>query len=792
MGGVVDAIVDVVDTIVDVVTDVVSGVVDFVGDVIGFVVNPFGAFDAPEVPDPGAAAQGVTVTRQGTSQGIPVVYGYRRVGGINVFTETNGESNAYLYVVYALCEGPILGVNRILVDDVELPVPNGVYSEGTTVSVTQGRFKNRIQFQCFYGNQTSQSSLANQSASWGKKSRIAPGLAYVVMRFEWLPIETQEDADNNPFKGGIPKVNFDVFGKKVFDCRTHPNGNLEFSQDYAFRSTEYNFNPANCLLDYLQNPRYGVGLPNSLINAESFRQAAEKFETVINYDNRRNGRVLTMNAVIDTSRKCVDNVKTLVGGCRGIFPFVQGRYKLKPEDAGNPTDITSGVVQISYDITKDVVVNGLSLAGERKNTKYNEVIVNFIDPDRGFSNQQVVYKESGDLNTDNNEPLVGEFTFHTITNPSIARDLAEMIYKKSRQQKTIQFTGTQELHDLEVGDIIRITDEVLLLNQEMYRVTGIKLRNDLLVDIECVEHDPQIYPFVTGPTVELPPPLYLPDTYTIFPLVRELPPNPISLVPIIDPDNPGIGNINNPTPPTPDPVDPPSVGGTGPVNPKTLERVTAFVDFQKPGPTGRWFRGYDSQFEFQQNTFLYTNGLVGLQYGGAQGPNEPYGMARLFTNPALPRGPFASMTVNLPRDTTIDACVIRQYANGVLIREDYKNIRDPNDQIPFFDERSGYQNPPGLALWFGTSDTVYTFRWIRSAQGQEMLDDSDFTTLQASIPDYFFGDDHIRFPGFTYTDVNGQQVTKTNIEGYLNFLNSFYHEGETTALSKTTKVNLGG
>jgi len=807
MGGIVRAVKKVVSSVVDVVVGAVKGVVDFVGDVIGFVVNPFGAFDTPEVPDPGQAAQGVTLTRQGSAVPIPVVYGYRRVGGINVFTETNGESNAYLYVVYALCEGEIHGVNRITVDDVELPMLSNrnVYNSGQKYIVTSGRFKNRIQYQIFNGSDSQgQSSLANESASWGLKNRTAPGVAYAVLRFEWLPIETQEEADANPFKGGIPNVKFDVFGKKVFDARTHTAGNEEFAQEYANRGVgTYSFNPANCLLDYLQNPRYGVGIPNSLINAESFRIAAEKYEQTINYDNRRTGRALTMNAVIDTGQTAMNNVKTMVAGCRATFPFVQGRYKLKPEDGGNPTDITSAVMQIAYDIDKSVIVGGISLTGERKNTKYNQVNVNFIDPDRGFTNQQVVYSDASDLSTDSEEPLVGDFTFHTITNPSIARDLAEMIYRKSRQQRTVQFTGTQELHDVEVGDIIRITDDILLLDQDTYRVVGIKLRNDLLVEIEAVEHDPQIYPFVTGPTVELPPPLFLPDTYSIFPLVRELPENPISLVPVIDPDVPGgTGIINNPPPDTADPADPPVAGGTGPVRPTGT--ITFFEDVSQRGPTGLYygdsFAGdpYDRQV-LGNNTGLYTNGLVGLHYRHNHFISDSFlfGILRLSTGSLVGVG----YDINLPRDTTIDEFIVRGYENGVLNYEKIVNIRKPNKTPPLrIDRYSGWSRPFQTFHEFPNQNTVYVARFRRSSTGQEFADGSDFTTLEEvdttnlpilSARPGFFEPTPV-FPGFTYTNAEGVRVTGTNIDAAFNYAASVYFNTNTTGLVQTTSHNLGG
>ena len=539
MGGIAKGIGKVIGGIGKVIGGIVKGIVNFVGDVIGFVLNPFGAMDTPDVPDPGQQAQGVTVTKQGTNLAIPVVYGFRRVGGVNIFTETNGTSNKYLYVVYALCEGEIEGVAKVLVNDIELPLPSGgKYTAGTVHSVGAGRYKDRIKLQFFNGTESQgQSTLANEAATWGKRSRKLPGLAYAVMRFEWSEIKTQEDADNNPFSGGIPQVRFDILGKKVFDVRTHTAGNIELSAAYGSRTKTYSFNPASCLLDYLENPRYGAGLDKSEIHAESFRIAANKYEQTVNYTPSITGRALTMNAVVETNNKILDNVKILTAGARGIMPFVQGRYKLKVEDGGNATDITSSTVSVALDVDKDRIVGGITLDGERKGSKFNQVLVNYVDPDRDFTNQQRVFTVSGDETVDNEEELTGEFTFHTLTNSQIAFDLAEMIYNKSRKQRQIEFTGTQELMDVEVGDIIRVTDTILDLSLQTFRVTGLRLLPDGNVKVDAAEHDATLYPFTTGPQIEIPPPLYRPDEFMVIPYVRPLPENALGLFPPFDPDD---------------------------------------------------------------------------------------------------------------------------------------------------------------------------------------------------------------------------------------------------------------
>ena len=759
MSAIVKAVTNIVKAVVNVVVSVVKAVVDFVGDVIGFVLNPFGIFDTPDVPDPGQQAQGVQVTKNGTNVPLPVVYGYRRVGGIQIFAESNGSSNKYLYVVYALCEGEIQGVNRIIVNDVDLPLPSGaVYPVGTKQTVSSGRFKDRIQFQCFYGTDSQgQSSLANETPTWPSKSRKLPGVAYVVMRFEWKEIKNQEDADNNPFSGGIPQVKFDVFGKKVYDVRTHAGG-VDLVGSYSARTKKYSFNPANCLLDYLENPRYGAGLAATEINADTFKAAADKYEQTVNYSNTQSGRALTMNAVINTGAKVIDNVKTMTAGARGIMPFVQGRYKLKVEDGGDPTDITSTTVQIAYDVDSNEIVGGLSLDGERKSTKYNQVIVNYIDPDKGFSNQQVVYNVAGDQTIDNDEELSGEFTFHTVTNVAIAYDLAALIYKKSRTQTQVSFTATQELMDVEVGDVIRITDTVLDLSLDTFRVVGIKLRNDGLLDVEVVEHDATIYPFTTGPQIDLPPPVYLPDEFTIDPYVRPLPVNPITLDPPLDPDVSEIV-LNNPTAPT---FDTPAVN------------IPNFEDFTQPGPLGRHFK--DSYgIGYRGESFNYaTNGFCGLHYRPYFG-DFIFGLARDL-------GSYYALGPNAPLDTNITALKISTFRNGAEIG--IPAIWNLRTSRPPTETNSGLVTPINFAWYPGDQDVVYQVRWLKS-NGDEIPDGSDFTTLSplGQITDVF--------SGHTYKDVDGRTTTKKNIEGFLNYLLDYHHSNTTSSLTVTQSLDLG-
>ncbi|WKW35138.1 baseplate hub protein [Phage DSL-LC06] len=779
-----------------VITAIFKPIIDFVGDALGFAVNPLGAVDTPSVPDPGQQATGVLVTKTGTSVGIPIVYGHRQVGGSILFVETTGTSNDYLYVVYSICEGEIEGITKIFVDDTELPNTYSsagyIYPKQTVIKPTSGTYANVMDFQLFYGTETqTNSSLANETPTWKTKNRPLTGLVYAVFKFKW------ENTENNPYRGGIPSVRFEVFGKKIFDTRRlDPSTDLIPAVNYYSLTKTYNFNPANCLLDYLINPRYGCGLNYDQIDPRSFRIAANKFEQFVNYSATQQGRTMTMNAVIDSNNKLLDNVKLLVGGCRGILPYVRGQYKLRVEDGGHPTDITSATVTIAADITNNQVIDGIKLDGENVKTKYNQVIVNYVDPDKEFSNQQVSYSESADITLDNQADLRGEFTFHTITNPAIARDLARMIYKKSRLQRQINFTGTPELLDLEIGDIIRVTDSVLDLNQQQFRVVSLKLNADGNVVIDGVEHNPLVYPFVPGPVIEIPPSPYVPKAFTLIPVARELPQYPVSITPALDPDYDSAGNritIDNTSPESPPLTSLPSIPAeVVPVRALPVLGSEKIGDFQSHhplrGPTGQYYCGVPNPYTFlSYNTWPQA----ALAYLGNFSTYTVQGFAQDYGN-----GRFISGLL-VPTSNIIDELVVREYFNGGEIKRYTYYIR----QLP--------RHP--LSTIFSS-----TYPFINStllAQAQKSLIDSDIDTVSGLAHfkqlDYYVpykktlrvtwrsstlnleyegvdGLGDIGWSAYTYRTWDGKTRTSTSLEAWFNYISNSYR---TQADSGSSSVN---
>ena len=755
MGGVIDFITDVIDTVVDIVVDVVETVVDIVEDVVDFITDPFGSLmpDMPSGSPSGPAnnaAQGVKLTKRGASLQIPIVYGFRRVGGNVVFAETNGTDNKDLYVVYVFAEGEVQGIKQILIDGDQAHNFTDTSTDALEVSISSGRYfdgtNSLVTFQLFHGSDgQSQSTLANGSATWGDKQRKLPGLCYGVFKFTWYEKTSNNDPFQSPWKGGIPNVQIDVLGKKVYDCTTISTGAEDLSAAYASLTKTFEsgvgYNPINCLLDYMLNPRYGAGMGITQINAEAFRVAAVKCAQVVTYTSDSTaGPAMTMNGVIPTNNQIFDNIKQLLQGSRSMMPYIQGRYKVKVEDGGNATDITSSTVTVTQDLDDDNIIGGIALSSERKSTKFNKVIVNFVHPDMDFTNQQVIEDKTSTYATeDASETLTGEFNFPTLTNEAIAKDLARIIVLKSRTARTIKFRATQESMELEPGDIIRITQTVPNLSLKTFRVTGIEINNNMTVTIQGAEHNSSLYPYVTQDQVEIPPPLYLPSQYVFTPT-----PNVVAQTPITTSPPNSTTTVNNTLP-------------TQTVNTTPLYSVTTF---------GQTTNGSNTNY----HGAFTTSSVLGINTGGAGTWAETY---------PIIDGDASYYTIKFTWATPLGTITKVQ---AQLYDKDSKALY----QTQTYDTRTTSSSNMGVGYMSITEGTrVYIKIRYLDINGQEYTDGGS-ATAEGSSPK-LVGASSSYNSGLAYVDLDGNSGTKWTIEAEINrLLADFEASG-----SKTIRQTLG-
>ena len=516
---------DIVDDALDVVTDIVDFVVDLVEDVIGWI------YPMPEIPDYGDMiqdhfARGVLLNKISANAHIPIIYGTRKVGGNVVFLETSGTDNNNLYMALVLSEGEIDDITGIYVND-NLVTWSGDLSHGVTRTVDSSdsnyykadptvegsSAESLISVEPHFGtDDQSVSDLLDELTSWTSNHRLR-GLAYLGLKFKW----------NRDAFGSIPIVNAIVKGKKIYNPNldgTLTGGSGSHRVDTA-STWEYSDNPVYQLLDYLRNERFGMGIANGYFdsNFADWQTAGDVCDANITpYSGASQIDLIDSHAVVDTSKKAIDNVKEFIKGCRGILNFTSGKYTMLVETTGSA----------SITLTEDNIIGGIQVKSKNKNSRYNRVIVNWINPNKNYQSDQAQYPpidDSGEASADQHANmktadggalLEGRFDFSTITNPHQAQEMAEIILRRSRTSLDVSLKADGTALDLAIGDIVNITHATPSFSAKAFRVQAMSINTDHTVNLQLSEHQDSYYTFGTQTA-----PATIPDTTL---------PNPFSVV----------------------------------------------------------------------------------------------------------------------------------------------------------------------------------------------------------------------------------------------------------------------
>tara|TARA_A100001388_G_scaffold157848_1_gene117738 strand:+ start:7333 stop:9282 length:1950 start_codon:yes stop_codon:yes gene_type:complete len=505
---------------------IVKGFTNVVSGLVSAITSPFGAnIDVPDYDigtDQAEAIQGVLLNKDSAISHIPVVYGTRKVGGTRVFVSTDGTNNKYLYLAFVMAEGQINAFQKFFVDDNEVTLSS--YTHGTVATPTGGDYKDKIKIQFFDGRDTQvSSSILSETPNWTSDHRLS-GIAYLAIRFEWTGFNTDTNPNNNPFGGGIPVVQAQIQGRKVYDATTL-TADSTTSHDTAYEDepTTFTNNPVSCLLDYMRNSRYGKGLANSSFNFDTWKTAADLCDQTVTYTNGTTSKAFTCDAVLDTKNSLMVNIKIILAGFRGMLPYQAGKYKCKIEHGGDDTDIsaTPSDPTTVFTVTADHLIGGLRLEGESKQHKANRVVVTYVDPEADFQPNDVTFPEEGSaddiafLADDNNIRLEKRITLPTITNRSIAEQYARVFLRRSRNQKYVSFNTNLATSNTSVGDLIRVQSDTIGLDG-IFRIMDMRINSRGDIQIDGIEHQSSTYAISASGDDYVRPTLNLPDPFQVI------------------------------------------------------------------------------------------------------------------------------------------------------------------------------------------------------------------------------------------------------------------------------------
>jgi hypothetical protein len=439
-----------------------------------------------------ALASGKELDFQGASENvggelvnIPVIYGYRKITGPRVYTSTKAGNSKILYTAVAIGEGPITKIHKLFLNDEQVLISDN--GDGGGAQVTQGTYGGILNYEIFFGNRTYNTITGTNSGPISdllteitgnaqdirQFSASMAGIAYIVLKMNYVD-------QNSPYKN-FPKITVEVSGRKLRNASTAGYG----TEANVFQDA----NPADVLLDYLTNTNYGRGMTASKIDFTSISALRSSFATtVIPFTNGAATPRAKCNYILETGRTVLDNVKDLCRQFGVVVTLANGLYRFTPEYK------TSTVVMT---ITNSHIINGFSITIPDLSVKFNRVSVSFPNSLDSF-NQSVETIEDAAAITSDGKILDVTVDYSATTDPYQARNNAQTILLKSRNQKTYNFTMTKEALRLTVGDVVIWDPENTETSTTYLRIISMTMNPDFTFAITAVTHQDSFYPQFTA------------------------------------------------------------------------------------------------------------------------------------------------------------------------------------------------------------------------------------------------------------------------------------------------------
>jgi len=395
----------------------------------------------------GATSQGTATVGGYNISGISsaadhqIIYGQTRVGGVVVFKEVT-DSNKFLHVVYALAGHECEEITTVYLGNEALTI-NG----STNMVTAPSKYNGKIRVKKHLGDQTTgDTDLVSESSKWTADHKLR-NICYLYVRYEF-------DAD--AFPNGEPQLTALVKGKKVYNVNTG--------------STAWSANTALCLRDYLTSS-YGLGIATADIDDTAFGAAQTVCDDDITLSGGSTQKRYTVNGALTTNVLPRTALEKLTASMAGIMWYSQGKWRVK---AGS---YTSPVATF----TEEDLRGNLSIQTRNsRRDNFNIVRGKFRGSETNF--QTTDYPEirsSTFITVDNNEENIIDLELPFTDTSSMAQRIAKIALFKNRQQITVSGLFSMKALQVQVGDIIQLTNSRMGFSAKTFEVQNWTFQPDL-------------------------------------------------------------------------------------------------------------------------------------------------------------------------------------------------------------------------------------------------------------------------------------------------------------------------
>jgi hypothetical protein len=428
--------------------------------------------------DPGTSIQ----LPPATDNKLPVLYGQAFTSGPIFDAAISNENKTMTYCI-ALSEETQTGTfscSEIFMNDVKL-----VFSGNTVVShvdpnqSTDSNYNGNVRVNIYQGG-SSGSDVIFPSFGTGSSTAatsIVPhwGVNHTANNMVFAVLQIDYDAENG--LTGLPQMTFKM------------NNTLN--------------NPGDVLYDYLTSDRYGAGLSTSQIDITSITGTANTAmkgysDELVSYTNASNVSTTLkryqINGMVSTFDTCSTNIDKICQSAGTFFSFnvKEGKFKAIPNRALSTAEKANCLVY-----NDDNIVSKIDISSTELYALYNGVEVEFMDQQRKDQTNTVkITTPAGDRNP--NEPdNVLNYKLDMINDNVRAEILANIDLNQSRVGTVVQFVTDYSGIQSDVGDVIKVTNELYNWTDKLFRVMRVtELQDDtgmITARISAIEYSDDYY-----------------------------------------------------------------------------------------------------------------------------------------------------------------------------------------------------------------------------------------------------------------------------------------------------------
>jgi hypothetical protein len=441
-----------------------------------------GVFEPPKATmgkDPGVKIQ----LAPSTDNKIPRFYGRNYAGGMIIDAEIKNQNKTMAYAI-VISEyndaNDNWSINDIYRGDAKLN-----FSGATVQSVTDPN------------------ATASNKVQGKMRCRVYAGGSTAAHQI--FPTTDLKNAYGGPANGGTGQfTNWTsanamtdlVFA--IFEMDYEPEEGLTGLGAITFDINNALTNPADVMLDYLKSDRYGAQLTDGDLDLASFTAWRDHCDVNVNYITQANVTSqhtrLQIDGAISTFNSVKQNINDicLSGGAFFTYNNKTGKFGVVVNRAA-----TVGELANAFVINNDNIVSSLTFRSTDLLSLYNRIEVEY--PSVNHRDQTDIYIADVDASLKNpNEPEnTLKYRMPHVNDRTRVATLANIDINQSRLNTVIELTTDHSGIQMDVGDVIKLTEPLYGYTEKLFRVMRTTEIEDsegtLTVKVVLLEYDSDVY-----------------------------------------------------------------------------------------------------------------------------------------------------------------------------------------------------------------------------------------------------------------------------------------------------------